>query len=376
MTNRRACSTRAARRLDEAAPGRYGMHDLIEAHALTRCHLEDSPLMHATTRLSVWEYYLIGADKAGKVITPYRRLLPYTYQQPPQDVPTFTDHADALEWLGLERSNLIYSARAALDAGHAELAWHLADRMWPYLLYTKMHGDRRVLAELGQRAAERWGEPAARATMLMRVSRLHTLDGEHDEAQNTIADAVTLLSSIGDAWGVNEAQRLRAIAEHAAGEADWARRTFDHLLAANREVGDPRATGLTLIAYADLHTAEDRPGDALALLLEADTIFESLAEIDPYNGARVKIALARAYLASDDLDNAADQAGDAAATMGHLGSRYEQARASEVLAAIARRLGDTDSALRSWQQVLAIYRELGAPRARQVQAEIDSILGD
>jgi hypothetical protein len=66
-----------------------------------------------------------------------------------------------LDWLELERSNLI-TVRAAADYDLHELGWHLAAALWPLFL---LHDHYLAVRQVGVRCAQQWGNHSAHALM-------------------------------------------------------------------------------------------------------------------------------------------------------------------------------------------------------------------
>src|SRR2546421_557011 len=124
----------AANLLAETGTDRFRFHDLLRLHAKQTGEADDPPPVRDAARLAILEWYWLGADRADRLVTPYRRRLPYQPLARPRGLPAFSDRPQALAWLELERVNLLAAGRAAQEHGHHELAWHLSDVLWPVLL--------------------------------------------------------------------------------------------------------------------------------------------------------------------------------------------------------------------------------------------------
>jgi tetratricopeptide (TPR) repeat protein len=357
--------------VEETSMDRFRFHDLLLLHA--RQQLTAAESEQATRTLLEW--YLAAASAADQVITPYRRRLPYSADPAPAGLPSFADREEALDWLDNERLNLIAAGHEALSRGWAELAWHLSDVMWPLMLYRKIYRDRIGIDETGVAAALLWGNEWAEADMRKRLGRAYTTAGRYEDAEQQLRLATERCDDVGDVRGAVDAREMMAALYRDSGRPSLAIAAFEDRLAANRELGDARWTGLTLISLGSLLSEEDRAADAVGLLREAREIFATLADVDPYNGVRADIALAAAHLAAGDLPSAEAAATRGLAGMRRLGSEFEQAQAIEVLGRIADRRGDADAALRHRTEALTIYSALQSPRAAALRAQMPGVPG-
>ncbi|MFG1604069.1 tetratricopeptide repeat protein [Actinoplanes sp. NPDC049265] len=366
--------------LEETAADRYRQHDLIWLNARQRLDSDELPDERDQARRAVLEWYLAAAAAADHVLTPYRRRpFPYGFVTEPQMVPSFAGRDEALRGLGEERRGLIEAGTAALQHGWNELAWHLSDVLWPLILLEKLYRDRVGIEQRGAAAARRWGNRWAEAESCKRLGLAHTEAGRPGEAEAELRRAVECYAAADDRLGVLDAEELIASVYRDNGREREAIAMYDQILAANRTSGDPRRAGLTLIRLGTVLSRVGEPAQAVAHLLEARELFRELGAVDPYNRERVEIALAGAYLALGELDDAIATATVAAAGMDRLGSRFEQAQAVEMLARAAIMRGDRSGARRYRESALVIYDDLGSSRARILRAELpdpDLIGGD
>jgi tetratricopeptide (TPR) repeat protein len=356
--------------LQEVAEDRFRAHDLLRRHARQRTEAEDAADIRTQALLTVLEWYLAAAAVADQIATPYRRRLPYVYRTAPPELPVFAGRDDAVAWLDGERLNLIAAASAALDEGWAELSWQLADAIWALLLYRKHYRDRMIIDVLGVRAARLWNNPWAEGRMLKRLGRTCTVAGDYAAAEEHLRTAMLRSREAGDAHGAEEAHEMLASLYRDAGRLTLARETFDRVLVAKRDLGEPRNVGLTLINIGMLLTRMGRTDEAIAALHEADAIIMQLVDADPYNAFRAKTGLAGAYLRRRDLDRAHDAAAEAAAGMRTVGSAFEEAEALDLLARVAEERGDVGEALDHLRRALGIFEDLGSARASVLRERI------
>lgn len=348
--------------LQEVTEERFRFHDLIRLHARQKADTDDSASVRDNASIALMEWYLAASGVADMAITPYRRRLSYAYVTAPGGLPILTGRDEALAWLDRELPNLLAAAQEAMDHGWPELSWHLSDVLWPLLLYRKVH-ERKEIDSRGVAAARMWGNDWAEGRMLKRLGRTCTTLGDYVTAEQHLRAAVLCCDRAGDVDGGVEVQEMLALLYRDSGRETAAVSLLAEVLTARRLLGDNRSVGLTLINTGTLLSQLGRAGDAIELLLEAGTLLDALADIDPYNGLRVKIALSDAYLAVGDIVRAEEAAVVANEGMRAVGSAFGQAEALNLLGRTAERRGDVDQGRRHFQQALDIFESLGSGHA-------------
>jgi tetratricopeptide (TPR) repeat protein len=352
--------------LEEVESDRFRQHDLLFLHARKRFESDEPAVGQSEARRACLEWFLAVATAADRVLTPYRGR-PFAFVFDREIGAEFAGREQALEWLDDERAALIAAGRMALEHGWAEMAWHLADVLWPLLLYKKHYRDRIGIDEVGVAAAQQWGNRWAEADMRKRLGDAFAEAGRAAEAEEQLRLSVGLFAQAGDHLGELAAQEQIASLFRDNGREREAINRYAEILDANRAIGEPRRVGLTLIRLGALRAKTGDPARAIEHLLEARAVFGELVAVDPYNQQRVEIALAGAYLAGGDLAEADAAAAAGAAGMRRLGSLFEEAQAVEVRARVAYALGDPARGRRHRDRALAIYDELGSPRARALR---------
>ena len=359
--------------IEEISEDRFRFHDLLRLHARQRAHADERTGVRDDALRAMVEWYLAAGMAADLAITPYRRRLTYEFHHGPYRIDEFADRAEALAWFDRERVNFLHASRGPSRRGWPELAWHLADVMWPLLLHRKHYLDRLEIDERGVRAARRWGNAWAEADMLKRLGRVCTALGRCGDAERHLLDALELCHDIGDRRGAADVSECLALLRVDTGRVEEAAELFERLLATNRELGADRAVGLTLINLGAALSMLDRGEEAVGLLLEARDIFAAMSESDPYNGARAIVGLANAYRVLGRTGLARTAANEALAEMTRLDSHGGQAEAHEVLAEVANLDGDGETALRHIGLAVELFTRIGSPRARAAQDRLTQL---
>lgn len=366
----------AANLLEDIAEDRFRYHDLLRLHARRKADDDDSDSERTVTALVMLEWYLAGAMRADRIVTPYRRRLEYDFRTTPMRLPEWVARDDALAWMERERVNLLEAGREAMRREWYELAWHLSDVMWPLLLYRKHYRDRLEIDRRGVDAARAWGNRWAEADMRKRLSRICYITGDLEGAAEHIRCSIELCEQEGDERGRIDALAGLASLYRDTGRTGEAVELSRAVLEANRRLGDARAIGLALLNLAQLLTRHGDAAEALDLLAEADQVFAGLAEIDPYNGVRVQTGLAEASLATGDLIGGRAAAEKAAAGMRDLGSDYEHGQALELWGRVAAEQGDAPTAVEALQNAHRLFTAAGSSRATEVQRRLDALLAE
>jgi class 3 adenylate cyclase len=187
----------------------------------------------------------------------------------------------------------------------------------------RRRGDLTAAAEAFRRAAEQGFDPQPGLALL----RLD--EGDASGAQRAIRRAVA-----DEGFLARESLGLvlpaQVTIEIAAGDLDTARDALAALEARVKSSGSTAFAAAAAAARGELALAEDRPADAARELRQA---WQAWQEIDaPYESARSRALLARAYRAEGDEDAARMELDAAQATFDRIGAARERARISALLA--------------------------------------------
>ncbi|XVS65690.1 NB-ARC domain-containing protein [Actinosynnema sp. CA-299493] len=355
--------------VEETVQDRYRFHDLLLLHARDQAGAQE----RADALHRVLEWYLAAARVADLVVTPHRRRLSYEFRATPPGQPRLADREAALSWLETERANLIAAGRTALDHGWPHLAWQLSDVMWPLLLHHKHYRDRLGINECGIAAARRLGDLVAEADMLKRQGLALTTLGRFTEAEEHLTASADRATTAGDRRGAADAREMLALLHLDRDEPAKALAELHDLVRINRELAADRSLGLILIHLGTALGRTGQPAAGLEALHEAVRLFDGLAEPDPYNRARVTLAMAKVHH-HDGNGADADRLGEAAlAAMRELGSDRGAAEAHELLAESATERTDAVRAAEHWRHALRLLTKLGSNRVAPVSARLADV---
>ncbi|MFJ2559736.1 MULTISPECIES: AfsR/SARP family transcriptional regulator [unclassified Streptomyces] len=342
--------------VQQPAPGRYGMHDLIRLYAAERA-AEDQPREsreRALRRLT--DFYLHTGYACDLILSPFEHhvlelepaLDGVTLVEPP------ADQAAVMSWFRAEHAGLVAAQRVAHLHRWDRLVWQLARVVDGFLWRQGRLHEHLALWRTGLAAAERLGEGTARAWAHRRLAHACARVGHHDRA---VHHADLALAAAQEAADVTEQARIHDVIAWS-----WARQGDDrealahvrHTLRLQRQGADPLAQANALNAVGWYEARLGEYGQALAHCEEG-------LEIHRRHGFRDGEACTL-----DSLGFIAHAAGRHDEALAHyerarvlfhdLGNLYEEANTLANLGDVHLALGRTDRARDQWRRAADLFR--------------------
>ncbi|MFF0153449.1 ATP-binding protein [Micromonospora sp. NPDC005203] len=381
--------------LEQNAPGRYQLHDLLRAYAADQArHLEsEESRREAVSRVLRW--YLHTADAALGRTLPFYRTMPL---DPPSDVTplSFATAEDADGWFTVEQDNLVAATRAAADAGLPRVAWHLAVLLRSVFMHRNAFDAWFATARTGLAAARSLGDKRAEAEALESLGKAHFQARQLVEAAEHHQAALTVRRDIRDEHGIavsinalgllalrhrrlddalarfgesldiftrRDDQRWRALllsnlaeTRYELGDLAEAVPLLEQALAVQRGIDDRGQEGNSLFFLSLTLRELGRTGEALAAIKAALVIAE--------NGSPVWLAhwlveYARVQRALGHPAAAMEAAHRAATIQRRLGDRSREAVALDETGAAYQRLEQPGEAIAFHRRAAAMHRDLG-----------------
>lgn len=362
--------------LNEVDEDRYRFNDLIRIHAHQCCERHVRPIDRQTALGRVIGWYMQSARNADRIITPYRRDLPYNGPHRPTEPATFNNRTEALHWLETERANLLAITRTAHQSGLAQEAWHLCNALWSLFLYHREYRDRLEIDTIGVASARAWGNRVAEADMVKRLGRLYGLLERYDESIAYLEEAVSINRSIDEVQGEADSLSDLGRVHLDRGDLPAATTALARSLEIHRHRRDDRSTALTLINIGMLSLRQRKHHQALRQVREAVTLLKEKSAADPYNYARALIALGRTMVQVDHDDAAFDYLTEGLKLMRRLGSEYQLAEINGLLGRITEKRGDLRAARGYYATAVQIYVRLGAADAEGLKERMMNLAAD
>jgi len=381
--------------LSEPTAGRYQMHDLIRQHA--QILAEQDPGPDRTAALDrLMDYYQYTAQQADASIARYPRPAPSGAA--PRYAPDLSDVERAFAWLRAERANLescvqravaeAQDARVmALAAGLEEIVFEDGPRSYGISLFTS-----------AARAAERLGDPRARARSLTQLGQFQTtssdfpgglgnldqavalsievgnrlslavaraergevlrMSGDMDGAMPELEEAIALFVALGEPLGQANALLKLGLVRYLTGDASRAVDDIAESLRLYQAIGKRRSQAIVLVMLGGVrHSVGDLSG-SMANLQEALTLYREFG--NRIGEGTTLIEMASALREAGDLKAAKQAVDDGLRLALESRNRVGWAVAWQCRATISTAMGDLPEALRDFENALALFREVGA----------------
>jgi len=391
--------------VEEHAPGRYAMHDLLRLYASERAGDEIGAAERDAAVARLCDFYLCATDAAARLLHPNMQRLPLPERPERPERPggggeeavVFELDADALGWLEAERPNLVATVTWAAGHGHLAAAWLIADAMRGYFWMRRYAADWLAVAEAGLAAATTGDDPRAMAAAHLSLAQAKRWLARYADAETHLTQARDLAlrafwepgaaAALGSLANVYRDQgRMTDAAAHHRQARDIYQRTgnrggeatslgnlgnvllelgrldeaigfLSQSLAIYQEIGARHAEGHLLNSIGCAYLIQGRLPAALdhlerALALHRDTGSRE-GEADDLNN------LAELHLDAGRHQIARELATASLALARESGDQRIEVDASTTLGTVTRLLGDPATALRFHQGALKIASEAG-----------------
>ncbi len=354
-----------AHMVTEHMMGRYTFHDLLSAYAVEQAQTFDGEAERrgAVHRLLTYDMYAAAA--ADALVAPHRRRTPLLENTPPSDLPRFTEHAEALAWLEVERGNLVAAVRQAWEETEYEIGWRLANLLWGLFELEKHWDDWIGTHQIGLECARACGNGQAEFTMLSSLGTAYRELNRLQEARSFHEQALQVSRRRGDRHG--EAQALNGIGTvySAQGDTVQARHFLDLSLVIRREVGDRWGEAITICNLGEQDLEEGKLSSAHDLFLQALKIRREIG--DRWGVGITLNCLGQSSHATGRHREAIGYLTEALAI--HRETRDYSMEALDLhhLGISHRQVGDSRLSEACLRQALAIYERLGMPEAEGVK---------
>ncbi|WP_203900385.1 AfsR/SARP family transcriptional regulator [Virgisporangium aliadipatigenens] len=368
--------------VEEHAPGRYAMHDLLRHYAAARAADELTEAGRRVALAGFFDHHLGTVDAAAARLYPDKLRLPRptpaegtTRPTPPETgsravaddgsvrpaggAIAFDDHRRAREWLDTERPNLLAILHHAADHGPPQVGWWLADALRGYFDTSMRLVDWRAAALAGLRCAEADDDVRARVAMRLSAAALHWKRARYTQALDEYAAAASASRAADWADGESAAVGNAGVVYQELGYLERAAESYTRALTINERTGwrPGRANGLNNLG--EVLRGLGRLDEATACCAEALEIFRATGSRIGEAGAVT--ALAAIHRDAGRLPEALRLAREAAVLAGEVFDQRQQADALNTLASIECLLDHFADALRHHRAALELAREFDSP---------------
>lgn len=340
--------------VDEAAPGRYRLHDLLRVHARSLAgHDPADQTDRAVDRLL--HSYLRRGREAQSLSA--RLSIPGAASRAAGSAPGPDDRERALSWLRIERANLAACLRYVAARGRdAEMVAFTAV-LAPLLRIEGAPAETRELHLAAAAAAGRLGDPRSRANALFNAAGTRYITDDHAGALRDLDEAMRLYRDVGDELGQANVGADQGLVRRVTGDLPGAVADLEDALRRYSALDDRLGRACALM---ELGSTRYLIGDLAQAVHCLEESFRLYGEVGHPRG--------RAGAASS-LGGMSHASGDRAAAMHYLdeslrlnrslGNKRGLAAALVERASVLREGGDLAQAMSCVDEGLRIYRELG-----------------
>jgi DNA-binding SARP family transcriptional activator len=191
--------------LAHAPAGQFRFHDLIRGYAAVRAARADPEPEQRQAVGRLLDFYLHTADRADRVLHPFRRRMPVSVTHPPAASPPLGTQEDAAGWLESEWRNIL---QAAQHAGRHEWKRKCADLIHVLAGFVEIRAywDDAIAAHtLALQACRDLADPARIAQASLELSVVSQQTGRHEATLPLAEDAAAVYRSLADRRGEAEA---------------------------------------------------------------------------------------------------------------------------------------------------------------------------
>lgn len=354
--------------IEEVAPGRYSVHDLLSAYAAELASRRDPAGQRQDARRRVLDHYLHTAHAANHLIRSPCDPLSLAPAQAGVTVRELASLSEALDWLAAELPVLLGMVEQAASTGFPAHAWQLA---WSLTAFLDRQGRpldmiavQRTALAAAQRAADRAGQSRAHHGLGLAYLEM----GRLDESIGQLWSALDLGAGFGDLAAQARVHTSIAFVRSQQGHLADGVVHAERALSLYREAGYHGALARALNnagwAYAlagDYRRALDYCQDGLGLLTSLG---------DRQGQALTWDSLGYAHGKLGDHDRAAACYRSALGLIRESGGRAGEAQILIHLGDSQQAAGDISAAREAWRAAQVILDDLGHPDAHQIRARL------
>jgi tetratricopeptide (TPR) repeat protein len=385
--------------VEQTAPGRYEMHDLLRAFSIEQLQAEERPEKRAAALERVLDWYLHAADAAQGWIMPKRDRVAIGAPRDDIVVQPFADYDTAVDWAENEHSNFLPAVHVAVKYGFDRHAWQLALILWSAKAPSTPTADWLPIGEAGLDAVRRVGDAQGEAALLQSLGFAYVKVNNLPESLKSHRGALAIRRESGDMAGqaatlnalgiahlrwrqlkaaeeyFSQAQSLYrdldsvhwgavvlgnlATVRHEAGRYAEAAADIERVLAVHQSQGNDRGVGNALHLLGRIHLDQGNAGEALRVAQQAVELALDLRShvLEGY----WLLTLGDAQVALGQPAEALPSYQRSAVLHRRLGDRIREALAWHGAGAAYRQLGREDEAADFHRSEITVFREVAHP---------------
>jgi DNA-binding SARP family transcriptional activator len=343
--------------LARAPAGQFRLHDLIHGYAAARAGRDDPEPEQREAVARLLDYYLHTADKADRVLHPFRRRMPVSVTAPPAASPALGTPEDAAAWLESEWRNILQAAR---HAGRHEWKRKCADltHVLADFMETRAYWDEAIAAHThALQACRELDDPDRIARATLELSAVSQQTGRHEATLPLAEEAAAIYRSLGDWRGEAEALDQIGMANQRAARSRAALAYFNEARILYRDAADAHGVANTLSHSGIACWHLGRYPDAMGHLHEALSLYRDVG--DRRGEAKTLNNLGRIQLYCGYHRDALDCYQKSLEIFGEIGGAQNEAILHHNIGGVHHYKGSYEEGLAAYRRALAKYREIG-----------------
>ena len=357
--------------VQEHAPGRYRMHDLVQLYAAEQARRLGTGDERRAATQRVLDHYLYTAHTAAQLLNPQRLAIRLDAPRAGTAPENLGDDQRALAWFVAEHAVLLAALEQAAGAGFDTHVWRLA---WTLANYLERQGHWHVQIATQRAAVEatrRLGDRAGQAGAHRGLANACALVGRFAEADAHLRQALELFGTLGD--GPGQAYTRIGLGWLAArqGHTGEALHNAEQALELFRLAGDEGGQANALNNIGWYHAQLGDHGQTLELSRRALTLYRGMG--NRFGEAEAWDSIGYAHHHLGENGQAAECYRHALAIFQELEGRYGEAEVLSHLGDAHEATGELDAARQAWRQALALLERLGHTNADQVRAKLERL---
>jgi tetratricopeptide (TPR) repeat protein len=341
--------------LQQAAPDRYTLHDLVRAYAASRASDEDPPPERRAALTRLFDYYLATSATAMDTLYPAETHRRPGIPPPDTPIPVLSDPDTARAWLDTERPTLVAVTAHTATHGWPTHTTRLSTTLFRYLAGGHFT-DALAVHSHAHQAARHATDPTAQAHALTNLGATHLQLGRYRPAADHLEQALTLFRQAGDPVGQARAQGNLGAVEARLGRYGPAADHYEQALTLYQQAGNRTSEADALNNLGIIEARLGRYGPAADHYEQALILCRQTGDLA--GEALALIALSEVQTRLGRYGPATDHLQQALTLCRQVGDRTGEAWTLDSLGSLHTQRGRPAQATDHHQQALTIFREI------------------
>ena len=357
--------------ISPAAPGRYGMHDLLRGYARELSAAVDGGQEQHAALTRLFDHYLHTAATAIDTLYPAERRHRPRIPRPATPVPPLPDPAAARDWLNHERAALVAAVAHTAAHGWPSHTTRLSATLTNYLRHGGHIPEALTVFNYALGAARRTSDRAAEATALNDTGLVDCMQGRFQQAADHYQQALALFRETGDRAGEARTLANMGLNEMALDRYEHATRHEQDAIAICRDTGDRFIEARALGNLGRALQLQSRYQEAISYNQQTLDLCREIGDREGEGYALARLGVIDLQLGR--YQHAAGYLQQALALFNEMDNPAGEAEILPKLGEVHLGLGRYRQAAGNFEQALAISRKIGY---RAVEAYALNGLGD